>query len=297
MQKSPKTPSEYAYSYTPLELPEEFPLEVSPLFTQSDRPITYLHSHNVTELGLCLKGGGVFVVGEKVLPFQEGDVILVTKRETHLAQSSSGTDSEWIWIYFDLERLLLPRFNNLALVDASRLCGRHFPNIPERSKFPRLRGQVEELVETWRDGGEFRRERAAALLCLVVAAFQELAAALPPPAATEPQMDAAPLERLQKALVHMARHYARQLSVAELAKVCGMSPTNFKRLFREGVGHSPIAFLNRLRITAAFIELERGAKPIGQIALDSGFATLSSFNRQFKRQTGMSPRRWRSSRP
>lgn len=297
MRKSPKTPSEYAYFYMPLALPEEFPLEVSPLFVQRDRAITYLHSHDVAELGLCLKGNGTFVVGEKVLGFREGDVILVTKRETHLARSAPGTESEWVWIYFDLEKLLLPRFGDLALVSTARLWGRNFSNIPERGSCPHLRAQLEELVDTWRGRSQFRQERAAALLCLVMATFQELAAELPPPLDTEPQMDAELLERLQKALAHMAAHYLRPLTLAELAKVSGMSPSNFKRLFRSGVGHSPIAFLNRLRITAAFTELECGSKAIGQIATDCGFATLSSFNRQFKRQTGQSPRQWRDSRP
>jgi AraC-like DNA-binding protein len=54
--------------------------------------------------------------------------------------------------------------------------------------------------------------------------------------------------------------------------------------------HGP-AFHNLIGM--AMVELRRGERAIGDLALACGFVSLSSFNRQFKRQTGLAPREWR----
>jgi AraC-like DNA-binding protein len=42
--------------------------------------------------------------------------------------------------------------------------------------------------------------------------------------------------------------------------------------------------------------LAGSARPIGRIAAECGFPTLSSFNRAFRATTGASPREWRLDR-
>ncbi len=43
----------------------------------------------------------------------------------------------------------------------------------------------------------------------------------------------------------------------------------------------------------AMAELGRSKRPVSEIAASCGFDTLSSFNRQFKAELGVSPREWR----
>ena len=40
---------------------------------QTDRPITYLHTHDSAEFGICLEGNGVFMIGGRIFPFRGGD--------------------------------------------------------------------------------------------------------------------------------------------------------------------------------------------------------------------------------
>jgi AraC-like DNA-binding protein len=86
------------------------------------------------------------------------------------------------------------------------------------------------------------------------------------------------------------------VALADLAAAAAMSPYHFLRTFRQVAGMTPHQFILRLRLHRAAAMLRRSDQPISAIALDAGFNDLSTFNRRFRRLTGMSPgayRLWR----
>jgi len=288
--------SNYAVAFAPIPLAEDFPFSVSGRFLQRDREITTLHAHDAPELGCCLEGNGIFVVGNRVMPFQTGDIVVIMPGDIHLAQSVTGTVSQWHWVYFDPARLLYPAAGNPALADFSRFHSPAFRNIIGPAAQPELVRLVRAVVEAGLDHRPFRRERLLALLCLFAAELQTAFPDLPPPAAgtggaAGPRPEQ--LRRLDAAFHHLNRHYQEPLRIGRLAALCHLSPPQFRRLFRQAAGRAPLAYLQQVRISMAMAELRRGGRPIGDLALACGFPTLSSFNRQFKQQTGLSPRAWR----
>ncbi|MFA5205944.1 MAG: AraC family transcriptional regulator [Lentisphaeria bacterium] len=289
--------SNYAVAFAPIPLAGDFPFSVSGLFLQRDREITTLHAHDAPELGWCREGNGIFVVGNRVMPFQAGDIVVIMPGETHLAQSVHGTVSQWHWVYFDPARLLYPATGNPALADFSRFHSPGFRNVIGPAAQPELVRLVRAVVEAGLDHQPFRRERLLALLCLFAAELQNAFPGLPPavpengggPAGPRPEQ----LRRLDAAFHHLNRHYREPLRIGRLAALCHLSPPQFRRLFRQAAGRAPLAYLQQVRIGMAMAELRRGGRSIGDLALTCGFPTLSSFNRQFKQQTGLSPRAWR----
>ena len=83
------------------------------------------------------------------------------------------------------------------------------------------------------------------------------------------------------------------LSLSELARDAAMSPYHFLRTFRRVVGMTPHQFILRTRLQNAAIALRRSADPVLDIALDAGFADLSTFNRRFRLVMGMTPTAYR----
>lgn len=291
MQKSPK----YVYTYDPVGLAEEFPIVVSKVDTQTDRPIRFLHSHEAAELGICLKGTGIFVVNDKVLPFCEGDVILITSKEMHLAQSNYGTTSQWVWVYFNLEKMLFPVFGNSKLAGIAELYGKNFMNIANPSQSPFLNQKMREMIDAYNGNDPFRKEKIISLLCLIIAEFRSLN----PLENSEDygaEFDVDTMERLQKGIAFISSNYRKKITLKDIEKVSAISKTHLKRLFSKNLGKSPIQFLNKVRIAAASADLMHSSKPISRIAIECGFQTISSFNRQFRKQTGLSPREWRISK-
>jgi len=232
-----------------------------------------------------------------VMPFQAGDIVVIMPGEIHLAQSVTGTVSQWHWVYFDPARLLYPATGNPALADFSRFHGAAFRNVIGPAAQPELVRLVRAVVEAGLDSRPFRRERLLALLCLFAAelqnAFPDLLAPTPASAGGAAGPRPEQLRRLDTAFHYLNRHYQEPLRIGRLAALCHLSPPQFRRRFRQAAGRSPLAYLQQVRIGMAMAELRRGGRPVGDIALACGFPTLSSFNRQFKRQTGRAPRVWR----
>ncbi len=80
----------------------------------------------------------------------------------------------------------------------------------------------------------------------------------------------------------------------ELASLLGFSESYFMSFFRRSVGMSCIRYINEVRIRKAAEALENTARPVMEIAMDSGFDNVSYFNLQFRRRFGMTPREFRA---
>lgn len=87
---------------------------------------------------------------------------------------------------------------------------------------------------------------------------------------------------------------ALRLSNEQLAVEAGLSESHFYRVFRESIGQSPAAYIERVRMDCACRMLDQSSTSITDIALDLGFKTSQHFATVFKKYIGMSPRAWRT---
>jgi AraC-like DNA-binding protein len=86
------------------------------------------------------------------------------------------------------------------------------------------------------------------------------------------------------------------LRVAALARQAGLSARQLQRRFRELFGVGVKEFVMRARVQAAAEALRSGSAPIAEVALEAGFYDQSTFTRQFRTRTGMTPDRYRRRR-
>ena len=85
------------------------------------------------------------------------------------------------------------------------------------------------------------------------------------------------------------------VSLADLARECGLSTTHFVRGFRRSTGMAPHQWLLARRISKAKILLVETTYTLAEIALTCGFSSQSHFGAAFKSSTNMSPGSWRRS--
>lgn len=78
-------------------------------------------------------------------------------------------------------------------------------------------------------------------------------------------------------------------TVAELAKVAGMSRSTFAARFNEAVDCSPIEYLARWRMALAKDSLVSGTKRLDMIADEVGYESASAFSNAFRKRLGCSP--------
>jgi AraC-like DNA-binding protein len=100
--------------------------------------------------------------------------------------------------------------------------------------------------------------------------------------------------RLQMVLIAMHESPGREWSLEDLADVAGMSRSVFANQFRDTVGVTPGAYLQRWRIGLAQKALREG-RSLKHVAQDVGYGSEAALSRAFKAQSGLSPREWRRS--
>ncbi len=97
--------------------------------------------------------------------------------------------------------------------------------------------------------------------------------------------------KLQAALSEISEHWQENQTVSYYAELCNMSEVNFRRLFREYTGMSPIEYRNDIRLINARGKLQSGEYNVSEAAEICGFSNLSFFIRLYKKKYGYTPKK------
>lgn len=103
-----------------------------------------------------------------------------------------------------------------------------------------------------------------------------------------------PIRQLRKVEDFVREHLAEEMSGEALAKVAGLSPFHFARVFKESTGMTPLQFVTRERITRAQQLIRETSRSLIEIALDVGYTSPSHFAKVFRRVAGVAPNEFRN---
>jgi len=102
--------------------------------------------------------------------------------------------------------------------------------------------------------------------------------------------------RLRRVLDYITENLGQDISVAQLASVACLSPSHFASMFRLTMGVAPHRYVSRQRLQGAMTLLADGKQSLSNIALSCRFSSQASFNRAFRRATGVTPGEYRRAR-
>lgn len=88
-------------------------------------------------------------------------------------------------------------------------------------------------------------------------------------------------------------HLFEDLSIEDLAIICGLSLSTFKRTFSKHFDESPKKYINRRRLEKAKDLLEQTDQRVSEIAYDCGFNDLGYFSKSFQAFYNTSPSKYR----
>ena len=101
------------------------------------------------------------------------------------------------------------------------------------------------------------------------------------------------LEQIASAKAKIDDNPLEQYSISELAEFCEISPTYFKKIFRECFGLQPHQYMIQRRVEKAKEMLEHTDMSILHISEELGFASSSRFSNTFKKEYGYLPSAYR----
>lgn len=99
---------------------------------------------------------------------------------------------------------------------------------------------------------------------------------------------------ISPALDYISKHYTEAITNDDLAKSAGMSTVYFRKLFKNAMGISPIAYARTMRIEKAKEMLMSDYSSLSDLAISLGYPSLYDFSRDFKKHTGASPSNFKS---
>lgn len=102
------------------------------------------------------------------------------------------------------------------------------------------------------------------------------------------------LERLDNVLKYIESDYGSEITLQSAAEVAGFSVTYFSRFFKEATGSTFVEYVNSFRANIAMLLLTNNEESVTEIAYRSGFNSIETFNRVFKKVNGCTPTAVRS---
>jgi AraC-like DNA-binding protein len=96
--------------------------------------------------------------------------------------------------------------------------------------------------------------------------------------------------RLRKVKDYVQKHYSEEITLERAARIAAMERTYFSTFFRQKVGLTYRKWLQLQRVGKAIEMIKRENASITEVGFSVGFGDLRTFERAFKRWTGLTPR-------
>lgn len=97
-------------------------------------------------------------------------------------------------------------------------------------------------------------------------------------------------QRIHLVQSYIADHLAEHLTLDELAAIAYLSPTQFKKRFKQETGMTTFQYITQQRMLKAKALLTHTDLPVHRIEESVGYQDLSAFSRRFSVHFGLSPR-------
>lgn len=246
------------------------------------------HYHPEYELTLITKGSGKRLVGDSYENFESGDLVLIGSGLPHtwVSDRISKKGSSAVVIQFSEQFLYsflkLPEFENVERLLAVAAHGIFFP-----VKYSR---NVGEAINTL--PGKKGIDRVMGLMGIL----HQLSAQKPVRLASAYFNSVKGKEtekRINKVCQYIQKHSGEQISLARTASLVHLSGSAFCRFFKRVTGKTFSDYVNDIRIGNACNLLTESDKTIAEIAFESGFESLTYFNRVFLKKKNITPRDFR----
>jgi AraC family transcriptional regulator len=101
-------------------------------------------------------------------------------------------------------------------------------------------------------------------------------------------------DRLKRVRDYIEAHLDDRLTLSDLAAVACLSPFHFSRSFKQAVGVGPQRYVTQRRLERAKTLMRRTNEPLAEIAHRVGFSDQSHLTSIFRRETGVTPGRYRA---
>ncbi|CAM4329080.1 AraC family transcriptional regulator [Zobellia nedashkovskayae] len=272
----------------PFQIPK--PLHQN-LIVQVDREMVFydkLHQHAEIQLTLIVKAKGKLIVGDSIHPFEDGDFFVIGPHSPHLFKNDSTDEMA----------------HRISLFFTETTFGESFFELPDLEELHPLFNVSKEGFQVLGDTKDIQNamkqlpnlQKLERFICffnllknLCYADKKTLTNFV-----SSKKMGSSQGERMQTIFDYVVTHFQNEINLDTVSSKVHMTPNAFCKFFKQHTNKTFFQFLIELRIEHACQLLNRGddQNSILEISEQSGFSSISNFNRQFKKLKGVIPSRF-----
>lgn len=254
-----------------------------------------LHLHPEYQLFLVLEGMGTRIIGDSIRPFKAGDMVFTGPNLPHLWKNEESyfskenlTKTSGIVIYFP-EDFLGDIINSKQELENIRqlfeIAARGLDILGKANRL--VADMMQELLLT--EGVD-----SIVLLLRILNTIARSPEVVPITHVNYVSINnKAETDRMNKVYQYVMKQFRYKVSLEAVADLLNMTPTSFSRYFKSRVNRSFSEFLKEVRIDYALKLLKEDKVSINQVSYESGYSTLSNFNKHFKEVTNKTPLNYR----
>lgn len=261
----------------------------------NNSPSVVTHWHEEIEIVFIEKGTGEFKVDLNSHILKEGDILIIKPFSLHSIHPINDMYCSWNAMVFDLGIL------NSATTDgclikyfAPILNNEHqLPLIINRdcSGYKEILTCIKEIIDCFNTKKTAFELRLKSLLFYLFSLFYEYNLVL--------KKKTAPLtnettRKIKIILNYIHENYMNDLSIHNISNACNLSQYYFMKFFKKHLGITCIEYLNIYRLDIATELLNTTDKSITEISFETGFNSVSYFNKLFKVRFKITPKEFRN---
>jgi len=244
------------------------------------------HWHTAVEIIKPVRNGYTAVVSDQTYDLREGDIMIITPGTLH--QLKAPETGERIIMLFDCNHIS-------SLSEVSTLLNALVSSVViTRDSNPELHRALSQILdEIEYEYGKRDPFTTSSIYSLIIKFLVAIGRAS---IFTENKFPETPsgkrreyIEKYIGICNYISEHCVEDLSIDDIANMAGFSRFHFSRLFKDFTGMACYDYITQCRIAKAESYLVMPDMSITDVAMQSGFNSLSTFNRIFKSVKGCTP--------
>ncbi|MBN3582020.1 AraC family transcriptional regulator [Algoriphagus aestuarii] len=255
----------------------------------------FWHFHPEYQLVVILKGRGTRYIGDHIKPFKEGDMVMTGPNLPHVWRSDNAyfdpandLETHLIVVYFPEDFLGEHIFEKEEFEDIGRLMKLSARGVEVSGNTNKeVTQMMKELVKL---------EGSTQLIQLLqILNYLSHSKEIKPITKAEyiNLNKESEKDRMGEVYEYVMKNYKEKILLEDVASLANLSVSAFSRFFKSRANKSFSDFISDVRISHACKLLHEEDINISEVCYESGFNTLSNFNKQFKDRIGKTPLNYR----
>ena len=254
----------------------------------SDVPWRYeIHDHSAIEILLTLEGMVTYTIEDKVYQVRKGEILIIPQDTAHSLTMEEGS-SRYLYLFEPDAIMTMRDIKSMAIYfnKPFHLRDGSDAHVRIRELLLRAKDLYEKRELMWNTACYSCILRVYATLGQRYLSGIRLR--------TADNMRNMDSEVINAVMTYINNHYREELSLENVAGFAGFSRYYFSRSFKKQTGYSFKDYLCQKRLQVAMDLLIRTNRSMRDVAIESGFGSVATFNRVFREKKGCTPTQYRA---